>query len=159
MAVVWPRSTLQGMETFAMPLQMQDPPDDIAFFIVEGTHRIAIISLNDYGFLLSAQMAQTYLERAEQVLDRKRGFDREFFNELSTLQTTAKSMDCEYAKFESYCADCDRFGRMATRNWREWLSKTAVRAISHGYRARVSHHLAYKIRLFHSRLSAFLIEA
>ena len=147
------------METFAMPLQMQDPPDDIAFFIVEGTHRIATISLNDYGFLLSAQMAQTYLERAADVLDRKRGFDKEFFDEVNMLQTTAASIGGEYAQLETFCADCDRFARMATRNWREWLSKTAVRAISHGYRARVSQHLAYKIRQFHSRLSAFLIEA
>ena len=147
------------METFAMPPQTLDPPDDVAFFTVEGTHRIAIISLNDYGFLLSAQMAQTYLERAEHVLDRKRGFDRAFFNEVSTLRTSAASMGCEYAQFETFCTDCDRFGRMETRNWQEWLSKSAVRAISHGYRARVSHHLAYKIRLFHSRLSAFLIEA
>ena len=52
MAVVWPRSTLQGMETFAMPPQTLDPPDDVAFFTVEGTHRIAIISLNDYGFFV-----------------------------------------------------------------------------------------------------------
>jgi hypothetical protein len=159
MAVVWPGSTLQGMETFVMPLPPLDPPDDIAFFIVEGTHRIAIISLNDYGFLLSAQMAQSYLGQAEQVLDRKRGFDREFFNEVNTLKTMAASIGCEYAQFETFCADCDRFGRMATRNWREWLSKNAVRAISHGYRARVSQHLAYKIRLFHSRLSAVLTEA
>ena len=142
-----------------MQLQTLDPPDDIAFFIIEGTHRIATISMNDYGFLLSARMAQTYLGRAEQVLDNKRGFDREFFTEVSALKTTAASMGCEYAQFETFCADSDRFDRMETQNWREWLSKCAVRAISRGYRGTVSHHLAYKIRLFHSRLSAVLTEA
>lgn len=141
-----------------MQLQTLDPRDDIAFFIVEGTHRIAIISMNDYGFLLSARMAQTYLGRAEHVLDNTRGFDREFFTEVSTLKSTAALMGREYAQFEIFCADCDRFDRMETWNWREWLSKCAVRAISRGYRGTVSHHLAYKIRLFHSRLSAVLTE-
>ena len=139
-----------------MQLQTLDPPDDIAFFIVEGTHRLATISMNDYGFLLSARMAQTYLGRASQVLDTKRGFDREFFTEVIILKTTAVSMRCEYAQFEIFCVDCDRFDRLETRNWREWLSKCAVCAISRGYRGTVSHHLAYKIRLFHSRLSAVL---
>ena len=37
-----------------MQTQTLELPDDIAFFIVEGTHRIATISMNDYGFLLSA---------------------------------------------------------------------------------------------------------
>ncbi len=139
-----------------MQLQILDPSDDIAFFIAEGTHRIATISMNDYGFLLSARMAQTYLSRAKQVLDNKRGFDREFFTEIRTLKTTAASIGREYAQFETFCADCDRFDRMQTRNWREWLSKCAVRAISRSYRGTVSHHLAYKIRLFHSRLCSIL---
>lgn len=142
-----------------MQAQTLELPDDIAFFIVEGTHRIATISMNDYGFELSARMAQTYLGRAERVLDHQRGFDREFFTEISALKTTAASMGHEYAQFESFCANCDRFDRQETRNWREWLSKCAVRAISRSYRGTVSHHLAYKIRLFHSRLSAVLTEA
>lgn len=136
-----------------------EPLDDIAFFIAEGTHRIATISMNDYGFLLSARMAQTYFRRAQQVLDNKRGFDREFFTEVSTLKTSAASISLEYAQFETFCGDCDRFDRLDTGNWQEWLSKCAVRAISRSYRGTVSHHLAYKIRLFHSRLSAVLTEA
>ena len=142
-----------------MQLHTLEPLDDIAFFIVEGTHRIATISMNDYGFLLSARMAQTYLGRAEQVLDTKRGFDREFFTEVGVLKSTVALMGREYAQFETFCADSERFDRIKTRNWREWLSKCAVRAISRSYRATVSHHLAYKIRLFHSRLSAVLTEA
>ena len=142
-----------------MQLQTLDPPDDIAFFIVEGTHRIATISMNDYGFLLSARMAQTYLGRAGRVLENKRGFDREFFTEVGTLKTTAASIGSEYAQFETFCTDCDQFDRLETRSWREWLSKCAVRAISRSYRGTVSHHLAYKIRLFHSRLSAVLTAA
>ena len=142
-----------------MQLQTLEPPDDIAFFIIEGTHRIATISMNDYGFLQSARMAQTYLGRAEQVLETKRGFDREFFTEISTLKNTALAIGREYAQFATFCVDCERFDRQETRNWREWLSKCAVRAISRSYRATVSHHLAYKIRLFHSRLSAVLTGA
>ena len=142
-----------------MQLQTLEPSDDITFFIVEGTHRIATISMNDYGFLLSARMARTYLGRAEQVLENKRGFDREFLTEISTLKTTAASMGHEYAQFETFCTDCDQFDRLETRSWREWLSKCAVRAISRSYRGTVSHHLAYKIRLFHSRLSSVLTAA
>ena len=56
-----------------MQLQTLEPPDDIALFIVEGTHRLATISMNDYGFLQSARMAQTYLGRASQVLETKQG--------------------------------------------------------------------------------------
>ena len=68
-------------------------------------------------------------------------------------------MRCEYAQFETFCADCDRFDRLKTQNWREWLSKCTVRAISQSYRGTVGQHLACKIRLFHSRLSAVLTEA
>ena len=139
---------------------MQPPtlehPDDVAFFIVEGTHRIATISMNDYGFVQSARMAQTYLGRAGQVLDSQRGFDKEFFTEIGALKCTAAAIARDYFQFEKFCADCERFDRLQTLGWREWLSKCAVRAISHGYRGRVGHHLAYKIRLFHSRLSAAL---
>lgn len=142
-----------------MQLQTLEPTDDIAFFIVEGTHRLATISMNDYGFLLSARMAQTYLGRAGQVLESKRGFDREFFNEVSALKNTAASIDREYAQFETFCTDCERFDRMETANWREWVAKCAVRAISRGYCGTVSHHLAYKIRLFHSRLCSVLTQS
>lgn len=141
-----------------MSLHTLEPPEDIAFFIVEGTHRIATISMNDYGFVQSARMAQTYLGRAGQVLDRRRGFDKEFFTEIGTLKSLVLSISRDYAQFEMFCAECERFDRLATRNWREWLSKCAVRAISRGYRGRMGHHLAYKIRLLHSRLSAALTE-
>jgi hypothetical protein len=141
-----------------MPVQAPETSEDIAFFITEGTHRLATISMNDYGFLLSARMAQTYLDRARLVLESRRGFDREFLAEVRLLKTAVSAIAREYAQFEAFCSDCERFDRLETRNWIEWLSKCAVRAISRGYRGTVSHHLAYKIRTFHSRICSILTE-
>ena len=101
-----------------MQFQTLEPSDDIGYFIAEGTHRLATISMNDYGFLLSARMAQTYLGRAGQVLESRQGFDREFFNEVSALKNTVASIDSEYAKFENFCIDCERFERIKTASWR-----------------------------------------
>lgn len=141
-----------------MPSKPPENSDEITFFIVEGTHRLAIISMNDYGFLLSARMAQTYLDRAMHVLEAKRGFDRAFLTELSLLKATARAIAREYAQFEKFCSDSERFDHLQTKDWREWLSKWVVRAISRGYRGTVSHHLAYKIRIFHSRVCSILVE-
>ena len=141
-----------------MPPQMLENSEDIRFFITEGAHRLATISMNDYGFLLSARMAQTYLGRAARVLESKRGFDRAFFTEVRLLKASASAINCEYAQFEKFCTDCERFERQETKNWIEWLSKLAVRAVSRSYRATVSHHLAHKIRTFHSRVCSVLTE-
>ncbi len=132
--------------------------DEIACFITEGAHRLAAISMNDYGFLLSARMAQTYLDRAMHVLESKRGFDRALLTEVGLLKAADTAMTREYAQFEMFCTDCERFDRLETKGWIEWISKWAVRAISSGYRATVSHHLAYKIRTFHSRVCSILME-
>ena len=129
---------------------------EINFFITEGAHRLATISMNDYGFLMSARMAQTYLDRAGHFLESKQGFDHAFFTEVSLLKTSATKIAREYAQFETFCTDCERFDRLETKDWIEWVSKCAVRTISRGYRGTVSHHLAYKIRTFHSRLSSVL---
>lgn len=137
-------------------LEKLERSDEVSFFIVEGAHRLATISLNDYGFLMSARMAQTYLDRATQVLESTRGFDHAFFTEVSLLQTAAAKIAHEYELFEVFCTDCERFDRLETSNWIEWLSKCAVRAISRGYRGTASHHLAYKIRTFHSRVCSLL---
>ncbi|MDQ3058319.1 MAG: hypothetical protein M3R45_02175 [Pseudomonadota bacterium] len=137
-------------------MQAPENSDEIALFIIEGTHRLALISMNDYGFLLSARMAQTYLDRAILVLESKRGFDRAFLTEVSRLKTAGTAIAREYAQFETFCSDCERFDHLETKNWIEWLSKWAVRAISRGYRGTVSHHLAYKIRTFHSRVCSIL---
>ncbi len=140
-------------------MQAQNPEisDEITFFIIEGTHRLAAISINDYGFLQSARMAQTYLVRALQVLESKRGFDRAFFNEVSLLKAAAGKIAREYAQFEAFCTHCERFDHLETNNWIEWISKCAVRAKSRGHRATVSHHLAHKIRTFHSRVCSILM--
>ena len=141
---------------------MQPPllenPEDITFFIVEGTHRLAAISMNDYGFLLSARMAQTYLARAAQVLESRRWFDRAMLTEVSLLKADASAMARDYAQFETFCTDCERFDHLQTSNWIEWVSKWAVRTMSRGHRRTVSHHLAYKIRAFHSRVCCLLTQ-
>ena len=141
-----------------MQPQTLENSEEITFFIIEGTHRLATISMNDYGFLLSARMAQTYLDRAAHVLESKRGFDRAFFNEISLLKAATTAIAHEYAQFETFCTDCERFDRLETKGWIELVSKWAVRAISRGYRGTVSHLLAYKIRSFHSRVCSILIE-
>jgi hypothetical protein len=143
-----------------LEMQTQTPEisDEITFFIIEGTHRLATISINDYGFLQSARMAQSYLARAMRLLESIRGFDRVFLNEVSSLKALAGEISREYAQFETFCTDCERFNHLQTKNWIEWLSKWAVRALSAGQRATVSHHLAYKIRIFHSRVCSILTD-
>lgn len=132
--------------------------DEITLFILEGTHRLATISINDYGFLLSARMAQTYLDRATQILDSIRRFDNALHTEISLLKVAAKAIAHEYAQFETFCQERERFDHLETKNWIEWTSKCVVRAISKGYCETVSHLLAYKIRSFHSRVCSILTE-
>ena len=139
-------------------MQRPEIPDEITVFIVEGTHRLATIALNDYGFLQSARMAQTYLERAIQVLDLKRNRDRAFMTEVSALKTAARNIMQEYAQFEKFCGECERFDLLVTQNWIEWISKWAVHAKSRGYLETVGYSLAYKIRTFHSRACLLLAE-
>lgn len=135
-----------------------DETEEITFFIIEGTHRLATISMNDYGFLMSARMALTYMAKARHYLDAKRGFDGAFFAEVRSLQASATSITREYTQFESFCTDCERFEGQETKNWIEWVSKLAVRAISRGYKGTVSQLLAYKIRTFHSRVCSILTD-
>ena len=130
--------------------------DEITSFIIDGAHRLATISMNDYGFLLSAKLAQTYLQRAALMLESTRGFDKAFFTEVGLLKVSVTAIGREYAQFETFCTDCDRFDQLITKDWIEWISKCAVRTVSRGYRARASHHLAYKIRTFHSRVCSVL---
>ena len=138
--------------------ETSEASDEITFFITEGAHRLAAISLNDYGFLLSARMAQTYLGRALLMLESKRGFDRAFFNEVGLLKAAGTAITREYAQLEAFCTHCERFDRLQTKGWIEWISKGAVRALARGYRATVGHHLAHRIRTFHSRVCSILIE-
>ena len=137
-------------------MQAPEIPDEIVAFITEGTRRLATISLNDYGFLQSSRMAQTYLDRAMRLLESRRCFDQAFRNEVGLLKTAAQSITHEYAEFEKFCNDCERFKQLQTRNWRERLSKWAVCAIARSHRATVSHHLAHKIRTLHSRICSIL---
>ena len=139
-------------------MQRPELPDEITVFIVEGTHRLATIAFNDYGFLQSAKMAHTYLERAIHVLDLKRSRDRAFMTEVDTLKAAAKSIMQEYAQFEKFCDDCERFDLLVTQNWIEWLSKWAVHVQSSGYLKTMGYSLAYKIRTFHSRVCLLLAE-
>jgi len=140
------------------PLPESENLDEITGFIVEGTHRLATISLNDYGYLLSARMAQTYLARAALILDARRNSDRKFQAEIMQLKAMAPAIAREYAQFETFCQERERFDHQVTKNWIEWISKWTVRAISSSYCGTVSHLLAYKIRTFHSRVCALLTE-
>ena len=99
-----------------MQAQTPELSDEITFFIIEGTHRLATISINDYGFLLSARMAQSYLARAMRLLESIRGFDRAFLNELSSLKASAGEISREYAQFETFCTDYERFNHLETKN-------------------------------------------
>ncbi len=141
-----------------MQPQLPEPSDEITTFIIEGMHRLSIISINDYGYLLSTRMALSYLDRATQILESKPSFDSVFITEANRLKATAQAIALDYTQFEIFCRDCESFDHLQTRNWIEWTSKFAVRAISRGYCGRVGHHLAYKICRFHSRLCSLLTE-
>lgn len=141
-----------------MQPQLPENSDEITLFITEGTHRLAMISFNDFGFLLSARMAQTYLDKATLILESKRSADQLFLIEVKLLKASASEITREYAQFETFCRDSERFNHLATNNWIEWFSKWAVRAISRSYCGTLSHLLAYKIRTFHSRLCSLLTE-
>lgn len=131
---------------------------DIASFITEETHRLATISINDYGFQLSAKMAQTYLLRAIYVLESKQTLDRAILKEISTLKAAASTISSEYTQLEKFSTDCERFNHLATKNLIEWSSKQVVRVISTGHLGTASYHLAHKIRTFHSKVCSILIE-
>lgn len=135
----------------------QDNGDEVASFIAEGTYRLATISTNDYGVGQSARMAQTYLERAIHVLEAKPSFCGAIRNEISALHRDAQAMAREYAQLEKFNSECERFNRRATQTVAEWISKWVVRTIASGYIGTVSHQLAHKIRVFHSRASATLL--
>lgn len=132
--------------------------DEITSFIAEGTHRLAAISMNDYGFHSSARMAQTYLERALYVLESKRSFDTGVMNEIGTLRAVAATIAGEYAQLERFCTDCERFNHLKTKGPIEWISKRVVGAISREYLGTASHRLAHKIRTFHSSTCSILME-
>lgn len=137
------------------------PPEDqdaIAAFITEGAHRVATITTNDYGVLLSAQIAQTYLQRAQQMLESKRATDPAMRLEIKSLQASAAAIAQEYAQLQAFSLDYDRFQHLKTQHWIEWVSKWSVRAIAFGYLGTVRQHLAYKTQTFHTRLCAILRE-
>lgn len=138
--------------------KMPENYGEIVSFITEGTHRLATISINDYGFQLSARMAQTYLLRAIHILESKRSFDRVILKEISTLKAAACTIASEYAQLEKFSTDSERFNHLATKDVIEWSSKQVVRVISRGYLGTVSYHLAHKIRTFHSKVCSVLME-
>ncbi len=131
---------------------------EIAFFIVEGTYRLATISSNDYGFQLSARLALTYLEKAINMLAAKQTADRAMLAEIRELKSEATQLIKEYAALDQFCLECQRFNQMKTHGWTEWASKWAVRAISRSYLGNLSHHLAYKTRVFHAMACSILVD-
>lgn len=146
-------------------MQHQTPEihDEITSFVTEGIYRIAVISTNEYGFRLSTRMAQTYLQRALSLLESKQSesrqsLDRALINEISALKAVAVAIACEYAQFENFCIECERFNHQETKDVIEWVSKWLVRAISRGHLGIAGHHLAHKICVFHSRACSVLVE-
>lgn len=136
---------------------MPEDYDEIATFITEGMHRLAAISMNDYGFHSSARMAQAYLERALYILESQQSFDRKVMHEIGKLKAVAAAIADEYTQLEKFCINCEKFNNLQTKGPVEWISKYVVRVISREYLGTVSHYLAYKIRDFHSSASSILI--
>ncbi len=131
---------------------------EIAFFIVEGTYRLATISSNDYGFQLSARLALTYLDKAVGMLASKSTVDCAILAEIRQLKQEAAQLTERYLAMERFCVASARFRQLKTHGMIEWLSKLVVRAIARGYLSDISHQLAYKIRIFHAVACSVLVE-
>ena len=131
---------------------------EIAFFIVEGTYRLATINSNDYGFQLSARLALTYLDKAIDMLASKTTVDRAMLAEIKELKRDALQLITEYVALDKYCLECQRFNQMETHGWTEWVSKWAVRVVSRSHLGNLSQHLAGKIRAFHAMACSILLE-
>src|SRR5450830_698770 len=101
---------------FDMHPQLPENSDEITLFITEGTHRLAIIFFNDYGYLQSARMAQTYLDKATLIMESKRFANRLILPEVKLLKASAGEIAREYVQFETFCLDCERFNHLATSN-------------------------------------------
>ena len=78
-----------------MQPEHRENSDEITSFIIDGAHRLATISMNDYGFLLSAKLAQTYLLRAAHMLESTSGFDQAFFTEVGLLKGSVTAIGRE----------------------------------------------------------------
>jgi hypothetical protein len=131
---------------------------EVAFFIVEGTYRLATISSNDYGFQLSARLALTYLDKAVIMLALKSTMDCAILDEIRKLKAEAAQLTEKYAALEKFCVDYQCFKQLKTHGLIEWGSKLAVQAIARGYLGDISHQLAYKIRIFHAIACSVLVE-
>jgi hypothetical protein len=131
---------------------------EVAFFIVEGTYRLATISSNDYGFQLSARLALTYLDKAVGMLASKSTMDCATLDEIRKLKGEAAQLTEKYVALEKFCVDCQRFKQLKTHGLIEWLSKLGVQAIARSYLGDISHQLAYRIRIFHAVACSILVE-
>lgn len=137
---------------------MPEEQEEITIFITEGMHRLATISTNDYGFLQSARMAQSYLQRAVSILDSKRSPSQIICREIGELKLVANALHEEYIQFETFCCDCEKFKLRDTSGLVEWCSKCAVRVVANGELGMTSQHLAHKIRSFHARVCSVLTQ-
>jgi hypothetical protein len=79
-------------------------------------------------------------------------------NELNALKTIAGAIAHDYAEFETFCTDCERFNHMQTKT--TWSGSPSGRcgAVSSSYLGTAGHLLAHKIRTFHTRLCSVLTE-
>ncbi|MFT5643099.1 MAG: hypothetical protein ACI83P_000639 [Janthinobacterium sp.] len=141
-----------------MPDHLTEKNPELTFFIVEGNYRVATIATNDYGFQLSAKMAQTYLAKARDMLGAKRTRNPQILTDIGKLKAAAAMLDDEYAQLDEFCSTCQRFNGLQTHCLSEWVSKWVVRAIARHHLGSTSYLLAYKIRAFHAMTCAVLVD-
>lgn len=137
--------------------QMLETDAELALFIEGGSYCLATMSTNDFGFQLSAMMAQAYLAKAIAALQSQRSRDRTAATEIDKLMATAAALGDEYAQLERFCNDCQRFNRLRTSTLTEWISKWLVRAKSRNYLVADSLFLGCKIRSFHAMACSVLL--
>jgi hypothetical protein len=129
-----------------------------AAFIQNGVYQLATISVNDYGYQQSSRMALHYLQAALLTLESKRAIDQLMSMEIALLQVLAQTLAEEYRRLDQFCTDCTLLRVKKTVGVVEWAAKCAVRMIGAGYLSTTGHHLAHKLRTFHSRTAALLLE-
>lgn len=138
--------------------QMPESDAELTLFIEGGSYCLATISSNDYGFQLSAMMAQAYLAKAVAALRLQRSRERTTAAEVGKLMATAAALGDGYAQLERFCDDCQRFNQLRTGTLIEWISKWIVRAKSRNYLVADSELLGCKLRTFHAMTCSVLLE-
>jgi hypothetical protein len=146
-----------GMETDKKATTFSTDPENEDSFQSRGVNRLALFSINEYGFWRSARLALEYLNRAMRVLDssefQKTIRERKRAQELRERAAIIKQ-DCEY--LANFHASRERLRTTSTKGVTEWVSKQAFRVLSRGHIVFFHNSLAHRIRSFHSEISGIL---